>query len=97
MLTFRSLAIVRVTRVLVAGCALLALLCACLASNTGAPGTDGDSSDDISAPDLSDALPAAPFVLQVAPGPTARAVFHHVPPLSRLALVEIFRPPRALG
>ena len=97
MLTFPSLAIVRVTRVFVAGCALLALLCTCLANNPGAPGTDGDSGDDISAPDLSEALPVMPFVLQVAPGPTARAVFHHVPPLSRLASVEIFRPPRALG
>jgi hypothetical protein len=96
-LTFRTLAIFRVTRVLLASCALIAVLCACLVNSTAGPGSDGDSSDDISAPDLSETMPVTPFVLQVAPEPTARAIVHHVPPLSRLASVEIFRPPRALG
>jgi hypothetical protein len=88
-------AFVRTARTAIAACALIALVWACLGSDPGVANASGDNSDDVSSVDLPDALPVTPFTLRVASEPTARAVIDQLPPLSRLAPLDVFRPPRA--
>ena len=85
-----------ITRLL-AACATVALLLACLNVDPLGSGISGDDrNDDVpSSLDVSFVLPATQPAPLHLPSITGSVFFDHRPPPSRLTTAEVFRPPRA--
>jgi len=91
---------VRIVTSLTATCVAAALVLGCLVVDPQASGLSGDDgNDDVpsSSPDISNALPAAPFEPLLVPPLSGLVFVDHRPPPSRLTTAEVFRPPRAAG
>ena len=81
-------------------CATIALVFACLGSggDPQAPRFVGDEGDDaVSAPALSESLPAVSLELPALPPKSGSVFVDDRPPHAFLTTAEVFRPPRSAG
>jgi hypothetical protein len=87
---------IRLRRLLVATCAVIALVLACVTGELrGTRAVDSGGSGAVSAADTFEALPPAAAV-ELSPLPTGGAVYVHLQfPPSRMTTADVFRPPQA--
>ena len=88
---------VKMRRLLVAACAAMALLLACVSGELrGIGGADDESSDVVSATDtLDEGLPPTSSIVLVPPPPGGAVYVDLQFPPSRVTTADVFRPPQA--
>jgi hypothetical protein len=83
-------------RLLVAACAAMALLLACVSGDLRGLGDDDESGDVVSATDTLDAALPPRSGVELSPPSEGGAVYVHLQfPPSRVTTADVFRPPQA--